>query len=498
MFAKIINRSLLYSNLPLLCAVLVEIHIRFFSLKGDSASVFMLIAMQLMIESLPLFIAHHLAANFSNNAPRQRAVIIWLVGFLLYPLFILVLNEQSPHFNNWSIFSSQSWLLAVLASSAWFINRALKLFDKTRWMHVISRLFSLNAVLTILLVFWAVIMSGLFISEPALMDNQPHSVELDITNIFTNFSLFINYLWQFLVVAVLISSVYALNRYGLIRQILAKQGVLAFVSGTLVCIIILTPIIASLVLWLPLNNPNVTLFPSENYQVFAPENYQFLFWLLAISTPLILVFERQQQATALAQIAQQQTHTELKLLQQQINPHFLFNTLNNLYALTLTKSDDAPHLVMKLSNLLRYTVYEGQKEQVTLAQEVSYLQNYIGLQQIRSHDKCKLDLKWPEQSDKFTLTPLLIIMLLENAFKYGVEPTIEQSYIRLHIQLSKNILSVVCQNPIFTNPKNSASGVGLENLRRRLTLLYPGKHTLTSGAKGDMWHAKMTLELRPC
>jgi len=498
MLAKIINRSLFYLNLPLLCAVWLEIHLHFLSLKGDSGSVYMLIAVQLILESLPLFIAHHFAANITNNALRQRAVIIWLLGFLAYPLLLLIVNQQSSYFNEWSLFSDQSWVFAVLASGAWFVNRALKMFDKTRSIQFISKLFSLNAVLAILLVCWAIIMSGLFVSEPNSVNNQSHSVEIDITKIFSHFGLFLDYLWQLLVVALLISGVYALNRYGLIRQILAKQGVLAFVSGALVCIIILTPIFASVVLWLPLNNPNVMLFPSENHQVFAPENYQFLFWLLAISTPLILVFERQQQATALAQIAQQQTHTELKLLQQQINPHFLFNTLNNLYALTLTKSDDAPHLVMKLSNLLRYTVYEGQKEQVTLAQEINYLQNYIGLQQIRSHDKCKLDLKWPEHSDEFTLTPLLIIMLLENAFKYGVEPTIEQSYIRLHIQLNKNILSVVCQNPIFTHTPNSASGVGLENLRRRLTLLYPGKHTLTSGAIGDMWHAKMTLELLPC
>jgi LytS/YehU family sensor histidine kinase len=173
----------------------------------------------------------------------------------------------------------------------------------------------------------------------------------------------------------------------------------------------------------------------------------------------------------------------------------LFNTLNNLYALTLTKSDDAPNLVMKLSNLLRYTVYEGQKELVTLAQEVSYLQNYIALQKIRSHDKCTLDLKWPEGDEKFTLPPLLIIMLLENAFKYGVEPTIEQSHIRFHMQLSKNVLTVVCENPIFAHKPDEESGLGLENLSRRLTLLYPRKHTISSQQEGELWRATMTLEL---
>jgi len=454
--------------------------------------------LQLIIESLPFFIAHHFSANCTDKTPKKREGLIWLLGFSCYPVLSWMLSTQSHFFDDWSLLSVQGWLLITMASAAWFISRALKTRDKTRLMQFISKLFSLNIVIALLLIGWAVIMAGAFNSEQDPNDSHSFTLVIDISRIFIDGPSFLNFLWQFLLVSTLIGCVYAINRYGLIRQVLAKQGVLAFVASVLICIIVITPFIASLVLWLPLNTPNVTLFPSQNHQLLAPANYQFIFWLFAISTPLILVFERQQQDTALAQIAQQQIHTELKLLQQQINPHFLFNTLNNLYALTLIKSDDAPHLVMNLSNLLRYTVYEGQKEQVTLAQEVTYLKNYIALQKIRSHEKCTLDLKWPEQGKEFTLTPLLIIMLLENSFKYGVEPTIKQSYIRLHMQLNENILSIVCENSILTKTSDSASGVGLENLRRRLTLLYPNKHTLTSGPDGNVWRAKMTLELIPC
>jgi sensor histidine kinase YesM len=487
MLAKTINITLLYLNFPLLCAVLIETHIRFLSLQSNSGSLYLQITVQLIIESLPFFFAHH----FAENTSRNRAVMIWLLGFICYPLLSLIISLQSITFEQWSLLSTQGWMFALLASIAWFINKALK----TRAIQFISKLFLLNIVIAILLVGWATVMAGVFNSIQVPNDNESLSVIVDITNIFTEFGQFIDYLWQFLVVAAVMGLVYAINRYGLIRQVLAKQGVLAFVGGFLICIIIVTPIFSTLVLWLPLNTPNVTLFPSSLHQPFALANYQFMFWLLAISTPLILVFERQQQDTALTQISLQQTHTELKLLQQQINPHFLFNTLNNLYALTLTKSDDAPNLVMKLSNLLRYTVYEGQKEQVTLAQEVTYLQDYIALQLIRSHDKCTLDLKWPEHDEKFTLPPLLIIMLLENAFKYGVEPTIEKSHIRFHMQLSKNSLTVLCENSLFTHKQDKASGLGLENLSRRLTLLYPSKHTISSGPEGELWRAKMTLEL---
>jgi len=491
MLAKAINRILHYLNLPLLCAVLLETHIRFLSLQGNSGNLYLQIVIQLIIESLPFFIAHH----FAHNAARTRAVIIWLLGFICYPLLSLLISTQSTTFEYWSLLSIQGWMFALLASIACFINDALKMRDKTRAMQFISKLFSLNIVIAILLVGWAIVMAGVFNSIQDPQDNPSDKVIIDLNNIVTEFGQFFEYLWQSLVVAAVIGCVYAINRYGLIRQVLAKQGILAFVAGALICIIVVTPIFATLVLWLPLNTPNVTLFPSQTHQVFALANYQFMFWLLAISTPLILLFERQQQDSELTQISLQKTHTELKLLQQQINPHFLFNTLNNLYALTLIKSDDAPNLVMKLSNLLRYTVYEGQKEQVTLAQEVTYLQGYIALQLIRSHDKCTLDLKWPEHDEKFTLPPLLIIMLLENAFKYGVEPTIEKSHIRFHMQLSKNVLTVVCENPIFAHKLQKASGLGLENLSRRLTLLYPGKHTISSGPIGELWRAQMTLEL---
>jgi len=498
MLAKTINRSLFYLNLPLLCAVLLETQIQFLSVQGDSGSAYLQLALQLIVESLPFFVAHHFAHHLTVKAPRSRATFIWLLGFICYPILSFIISIQSSTFEHWSLLSIQGWMLAVFASAAWFINHVLKTRDKTRAMQFISKLFSLNIVIALLLAGWAIIMAGVFNSVQDPKDNESLNAIIDITNVFTEFGLFINYLWQFLVVAALIGGVYTINRYALIRQVLAKQGVLAFIAGAFICIILITPIFATLVLWLPLNTPEITLFPSSIHQVFAPVNYQFMFWLLAITTPLILLFERQQQDTVLTKISLQKTNTELKLLQQQINPHFLFNTLNNLYALTLTKSDEAPNLVMKLSNLLRYTVYEGQKEQVTLAQEVDYLQDYIALQLIRSHDKCTLDLKWPEHQDQFTLTPLLIIMLLENAFKYGVEPSIEKSHIRFHMRLNKNSLTVVCENPIFTHKQDTSSGLGLENLSRRLTLLYPGKHTISSGSVGELWRAKMTLELASC
>ena len=491
---KINTKAFFYLNLPVLSAVLLETHLHFLLLRANDGSEYLLIAVQLIFECLPLFTAHY----FAVKEQAHRFVSIWLLGFFCYPLLSFLVSVQNTQFGDWTLLNIQGWLFAVIASMSWFVNRAVKRHHQTRAMQVISRLFSLNTVFVLLLIGWAMMMAGIFNSQGDPMYNRPLNSVIDVGKVFIEYDQFFEYLWQFLVVAGLIGCVYSINRYGLIRQTLAKQGVLAFVMAALVCIIVVTPIFAEIVLWLPLNSPDMPLLPSENHNVFEPINYQIVFWLLAISTPIILAFERQQQDTELAQIAQQQTRTELKMLQQQINPHFLFNALNNLYALSLTKSDDAPHLIMQLSNLLRYTVYEGQKEWVSLSQEVSYLQNYIALQKIRTGDKCTIDVKWPEQNNTFSLPPLLIIILLENAFKYGVEPTIKKTYIRFHMQLHENTLSLVCENPIFANTKDEEGGLGLENLSRRLMLLYPGRHKLNSGPKGDLWCAELTLELSPC
>jgi LytS/YehU family sensor histidine kinase len=165
----------------------------------------------------------------------------------------------------------------------------------------------------------------------------------------------------------------------------------------------------------------------------------------------------------------------------------------------LTKSDDAPQLVMQLANLLRYTVYKGQQEYVTLDHEVAYLQDYIALQKIRSGEKCQLRVSWPEIMDKHKIPPLLLIIILENAFKYGVEQAVEQSYVHFDVSIKGNKLSVTCKNPILKGTLDrEASGMGLENLRRRLSLIFPDKHQLHTSSFNGTWCTKLTLDLESC
>ncbi|MCP4929194.1 MAG: histidine kinase, partial [Gammaproteobacteria bacterium] len=204
---------------------------------------------------------------------------------------------------------------------------------------------------------------------------------IDFNLIVEQLPLFMHYFWQFSLMALVLFGVYWFNRYVLIRRLLAMHGLIPFLAGGLIFILLFSTPISALLLLMPLNNvTDFTLLPSENHNPFDPFNSQMTFWLLMFSTPIILAFERKSQDARVADIARRQTRTELQMLQQQVNPHFLFNTLNNLYALCLERSPQAPDMVEKLAGLLRYTVYQGQKEQVSLVDDVRYLQDYLALQ----------------------------------------------------------------------------------------------------------------------
>jgi two-component system, LytTR family, sensor kinase len=180
--------------------------------------------------------------------------------------------------------------------------------------------------------------------------------------------------------------------------------------------------------------------------------------------------------------------TELLFLKSQINPHFLFNNLNNIYSLVYQKSDQALPAIEKLSSLLRYMLYE-KKESVPLIDEIRYIQDYIELQKLRFNFpiQIKFDVS---NKDETMIAPLLLIPFVENAFKHG-DPEREMK-ILLHNQ--DGTLRFEVENSIKTGPKDSGGGVGLENVRRRLELLYPDRHTLKIEDNENSFH--ITLELQ--
>jgi two-component system, LytTR family, sensor kinase len=177
------------------------------------------------------------------------------------------------------------------------------------------------------------------------------------------------------------------------------------------------------------------------------------------------------------ELIKEKLSTELKLLRNQINPHFLFNSLNNIYALSRKKSENAPEAIMKLSDLLSFMLYESGKETICIREELSFLKDYIELQKIRYQDK--LTLKIIEEIDNLdeSITPLLFIPLVENAFKHGVEENTTDSFINIEIRLKNRQLYFMIENNFETNqPKKEKENIGLINTKRQLELLFQ-EHT---------------------
>ncbi len=180
------------------------------------------------------------------------------------------------------------------------------------------------------------------------------------------------------------------------------------------------------------------------------------------------------------ELLNQQQSSELALLRSQVNPHFLFNTLNNIYSLVYKKSDEAPAAVMKLSRIMRYVLYDANNEKVSLEKEVEYLKSFIELQELRINQEGYVELHIQGNLENQTISPMLLIPFVENAFKHGGKGLSPGIVIRLSAEAG--VIEFSVENHKKHNPASrgqEAGGLGLQNIRRRLELLYPGKHTLT-------------------
>ena len=200
------------------------------------------------------------------------------------------------------------------------------------------------------------------------------------------------------------------------------------------------------------------------------------------------------QAISFFRLKNEKEKTELLHLKSQVNPHFFFNTLNNLYGLVGTDAKKAQELILKLSDMMRYSIYEGEKEVVTLKTEVDYLNNYISLHKMRYHKE--IDVKFEvEIEDDYKVMPLLFIILLENAFKHGIENLSKDAYAHLKIKAKNNKVYFETENNFDQTITKEDKGIGLKNLKRRLELVYPKKHTLTLSTKENVYRAQLTLQL---
>lgn len=183
---------------------------------------------------------------------------------------------------------------------------------------------------------------------------------------------------------------------------------------------------------------------------------------------------------------------ELAFLRSQINPHFLFNSLNNIYSLAYQKSDKAPEAIMKLSEIMRYMLQESNEPKVKLVREIRYLENYIELQKLRFKGQAFVDLNINGDYTEQHIAPLILISFIENAFKHGIvsEP---DSPVKINIRINNNELKFDIRNKKSRLNKDESSGIGLSNVKRRLDLLYPGDYVLNIEEDNETYYCRLIL-----
>jgi two-component system, LytTR family, sensor kinase len=185
--------------------------------------------------------------------------------------------------------------------------------------------------------------------------------------------------------------------------------------------------------------------------------------------------------------------TELSFLKSQIQPHFFFNTLNNLYSLTLQKSDKAPEVVLKLSDLMSYMLYGSNTPTVALSDEIEYLENYIDLEKLRFGNRLTLEFHVSGDPVGYRIPPLLLILFIENSFKHGVRNHIGKADIKACLEVTDEFINFKIENPVSTGTHSAKGGIGLKNVRRRLDLIYGLRYKLETGQEAGRYTAFLQL-----
>ncbi|MEP7165366.1 MAG: histidine kinase [Ferruginibacter sp.] len=221
------------------------------------------------------------------------------------------------------------------------------------------------------------------------------------------------------------------------------------------------------------------LTDKQYYQFFLSQTGMAARYVL-ISFLLKISVDYYEQKETIKKIEFEKATAELNFLKAQVNPHFLFNTLNNLYALILEKSDKSGEAVLKLADIMKYILAEGKEDKVMLRKEIQLLYNYTELERLRKPD-AEIIFNAPGNTGNYFITPLLLLPLIENAFKYGLNSVAKNGFVRIHVASEGEWLNVTVENnipPVKNDEALQSLGIGIQNVNKRLDMLYPGKYIL--------------------
>lgn len=223
-------------------------------------------------------------------------------------------------------------------------------------------------------------------------------------------------------------------------------------------------------------------------------------YVMSFATAIKITIDWLQEKNKLYDLEKRQLVTELRFLRTQVSPHFFFNTLNNIYSLTLEKSDKAPQLVLKLSNMMRYLLYATKESMQPLIREIENIQNYIEIERVRFDDELKVDISVEGDFENASIAPMLLIPLVENAFKHGANKSLEGMRIAMRFEMRENDLHFEITNSLpvaLSTELEKVGGIGLSNVKKRLELGYPKNAYDLVISKSDLeFSVKLRLQVK--
>jgi two-component system, LytTR family, sensor kinase len=235
--------------------------------------------------------------------------------------------------------------------------------------------------------------------------------------------------------------------------------------------------------------------PSENWPM-----YNFIITTLFLSgfgLGLSFTDKFTQHEKERKEAEKEKLNTELAFLKNQINPHFLFNTLNNIYSLVQTSVPDGQKAILQLSKLMRYILYETEKGDGFLSQEIDFMKTYIELMKLRISEKVSITVSFPENYKDEAIPPLLFLPFVENAFKHGITYR-SPSFVNVQLKVDTGKIIFECSNSIANRGEDlikNDSGIGLENVKKRLSLLFPGHHNLKVFETDSIFHVILQIDI---
>ncbi|MCB9269565.1 MAG: histidine kinase [Lewinellaceae bacterium] len=304
-----------------------------------------------------------------------------------------------------------------------------------------------------------------------------------------------------LITAIATGLLVAINLQFLLPLYYRKQNVLFLISGVLVIMVLLWIVQYPDLFWDPITNGGRPRMPGRASIRLARQRWMgsmmpLIASFLGSSLYEIAIYAQQKDKETI-RLQKEKLETEIKFLKSQINPHFLFNALNNIYTLSLLQSEQAPENILRLSEMLRYVLYDCNEALVPLRKEVQYIRHYVHLFQLKDSTGLKIALDLDESQPDLSLAPMLLIPFVENAFKHSKIEDTEKGWIKIKLITSSRQLQfeVLNSKPPANYLKDATGGIGIENVRRRLELLYPGQYKLDIMQTEETYSVNLLLSL---